>query len=157
MHRGGAIICSTCWGARTRIQTQPMKQLQQQPPKQRHSRWSAPLETHMEGNNYPVGDIHGNQPAGSQSVGYPTADGGDDIRGKLPFPPHAISNSPNPEHGAATFCRSGTGHIQHHSRWRRSPALWMWWRLHRKPWRWLRMRSICTTNLRWVWRNPPIC
>jgi hypothetical protein len=33
---GGGNICSMCWGARTRIQTQPMM-MQQQPPKQQHS------------------------------------------------------------------------------------------------------------------------
>jgi hypothetical protein len=71
-------------------------------------------------------EIHSNQPAVRQSGGYPTTDGGDDICSKLPFPPHAISNSPNPEYGAATFCGSGTGHIQHHSRWWRLPARWTW-------------------------------
>jgi hypothetical protein len=74
-----------------------------------------------------------------------------------PSPPHPISNSPNPEHGAATFCRSGTGHIQQHSRWWRSPAWWTWWWSHRKPWRWSRRRSVCTTISGRVWRHPPIC
>jgi hypothetical protein len=46
---GGALICSTCWRARMRTQTQPMMQLQQQPPKQRHSRRPEPLEPHMVG------------------------------------------------------------------------------------------------------------
>ncbi len=58
---------------------------------------------------------------------------------------------------AATFCKSGTGHIQQHSRWWRSPVWWTWWRSHRKPWSWLRTRSVRTTNSWRVWRHPPIC